>query len=404
MSLLNELGKREVWNDFRNYRTTRNQLSLRESRQLDVLIEHEGYRKITDTLSFGYPVRKTITKLNSSKKRTVYSYSSEETWVLKLLAWLLYRYDDRISDSCFSFRRNKTARTAFDAIMKIEGLDECYSLKADIHDYFNSIDVDKLMVILKDIISDDPELVSFLEKLLRQDRCYYNEELIEEKRGAMAGVPLASFFANVYLGELDRTFEEKGIPYLRYSDDIIIFCHSSEELNEADRILKENIDKMGLTLNMDKYQVRKPHDGWEFLGFRYHEGKIDLSEATIEKMKGKIRRKARSLYRWRTQKKASYERTAAAMIRSFDRKFYDLQGDNSFTWTRFYFPVITVSDGLHQIDETMLEYLRYLYSGRHYKGNYRVSYEDMKKLGYTSLVAEYYNWKRENAELNRINE
>jgi hypothetical protein len=42
MSLLNELGKREVWNDFRNYRTTRNQLSLRESRQLDVLIEHEG--------------------------------------------------------------------------------------------------------------------------------------------------------------------------------------------------------------------------------------------------------------------------------------------------------------------------------------------------------------------------
>ncbi|MBQ2214443.1 MAG: hypothetical protein II414_07770, partial [Erysipelotrichaceae bacterium] len=129
MSLLNELGKREVWDDFRNYRTTRNQLSLRESRQLDVLIEHEGYRKITDTLSFGYPVRKTITKLNSSKKRTVYSYSSEETWVLKLLAWLLYRYDDRISDSCFSFRRNKTARTAFDAIMKIEGLDECYSLK-----------------------------------------------------------------------------------------------------------------------------------------------------------------------------------------------------------------------------------------------------------------------------------
>ncbi|MBQ1303825.1 MAG: hypothetical protein IIY51_02855, partial [Erysipelotrichaceae bacterium] len=62
------------------------------------------------------------------------------------------------------------------------------------------------------------------------------------------------------------------------------------------------------------------------------------------------------------------------------------------------------SDGLHQIDETMLEYLRYLYSGRHYKGNYRVSYEDMKKLGYTSLVAEFYNWKRENAELNRINE
>ena len=49
----------------------------------------------------------------------------------------------------------------------------------------------------------------------------------------MAGVPLASFFANVYLGELDRIFEKKGIPYLRYSDDIIIFCHSFHYLRIA---------------------------------------------------------------------------------------------------------------------------------------------------------------------------
>ena len=32
------------------------------------------------------------------------------------------------------------------------------------------------------------------------------------------------------------------------------------------------------------------------------------------------------------------------------------------------------TDGLHEIDEYMVQYLRYLYSGRHYKGNYAITY------------------------------
>ncbi len=47
----------------------------------------------------------------------------------------------------------------------------------------------------------------------------------------------------------------------------------------------------------------------------------------------------------------------------------------------------------------MLMYLRYLNSGRHNKGNYKVTYDRLKKLGYTPLVAEYYRWKKENHDL-----
>ena len=87
------------------------------------------------------------------------------------------------------------------------------------------------------------------------------------------------------------------------------------------------------------------------------------------------------------------------MIRSFDHRFYDLSGSGDYTWIRFYFPVIDDVSGLRQIDESMLEYLRYLYSGRHYKGNYAITYDHLKKLGYTPLVAEYYRWKKENHDL-----
>ena len=403
MSLLEQLSRKETWLDFRSYKADRNQLSKSELKELDVFIEEEKYLTVTDTFSFGYPTKKTISKMGSDKKRTVYSYNSDETWVLKLLSWLLYKYDCRIPDNCYSFRPHKTSKTAFDSIRSIPELDECFALKADIHDYFNSINVDKLLIILHQVIDDDEPLYQLMKYILTQDKCYYNGELITEKRGAMAGVPLASFLANIYLMDMDQRFQQDSIPYYRYSDDIIIFCKNEETLEYADKLLKETLREKELILNMKKYIVTAPHQSWEFLGFSYNERKIDISDVTVEKMKGKIRRKAHSIYRWKKRNKADYARAARSMIRSFDYRFYDLSGNNGFTWTRFYFPVITVSDGLHKIDQTMVQYLRYLETGRHYKRNYDISYDTLKKLGYTSLVNEYYNWKRENAALNKTN-
>ena len=398
MSLLHDLQREEVWNDFFTYRKDHEQLSRREIYELTSFLAERRYEQFKD-LSFSYPVKKLIAKTGSVKKRIVYSYSPDEMWMLKLLAYLLFRYEDKLPDSCYAFRKNRSVRDALEEIRKIRDLDSKTVVKADIHDYFNSIDTDVLSEILEEVIDDDPELLEFLNSLLHQDRCLFEGELIEEKRGAMAGVPLASFFANIYLISLDRYFEEKGIPYFRYSDDILFFAESDEEAGRYYRILLEKIEEKKLTINPEKVSVSHAQEPWEFLGIRYEGGDYDLSHVTVQKMKDRIRRKARSLYRKRKRNGTSYEKTAAAFIRSMDYKFYDLFGENAFTWTRWYFPVLTSTKGLHEIDETMVQYLRYLKTGRHYKGNYKTSYEELKKLGYTSLVHEFYTWKKENVKL-----
>ncbi len=401
MSILDELNSQEVWKDFLNYKQEHGQLTDSEIRRMESFVRDQAYRSVTENMEFGYPAKKQITKSETGKKRTVYMYSEAETMVLKLIAFLLYRYDDRMSKSCYSFRRGKTARTALDAIRKIPGLNTKYVLKADIRNYFNSIDSDLLILILNDILSDDPDLLHFLTALLKQDRCYENGILIEEQRGAMAGVPLASFFANVYLLSLDELFASEGIPFFRYSDDILVFTETEESRDAAYTLLETHLREKHLELNPEKTLFSAPGEPWEFLGFRYYEGQVDLSCHTIEKMKAKIRRKAKKLSSWRKKNGAEYDRTAKAMIRSFDRTFYDLSGNSEFTWTRFYFPLITVTDGLHEIDEYMVQYLRYLYSGHHKKSNFRITYDHLKKLGYTPLVAEYYRWKEENRALRR---
>ena len=47
-----------------------------------------------------------------------------------------------------------------------------------------------------------------------------------------------------------------------------------------------------------------------------------------------------------------------------------------------------------ELDEYMQQYVRWCVSGRHYKGNYRISYEDMKNWGYKSLVHEYHSGRK----------
>lgn len=394
-SIIDELTNQSAWREFLEYKTDRSRLNKSELKRLENFVEEGRFGRFVGGLDIGIPEKKTISKMGSAKKRVVYSFGEEETWALKLIAFLLYRYDGRLADNCYSFRRSMTAGSAIEKITAMPDLDSKYVLKIDIHNYFNSIDPEILIGMLRDVIDDDPELLDFLSGMLRTGKCVSDGFVIEERMGAMAGVPTASFFANVYLMDLDSMFEASGIPYFRYSDDIIVFCDDSASVDTCFTAIRDHIESRGLTFNMDKYSVSGPGEPWEFLGFSYRDGVIDISRATIEKMKGKIRRRARSLYRWRMAKGAGFARAASAMIRSFDRMFYDLTGSKEFTWTRYYFPVITTADGLHEIDEYMMMYLRYLSSGRHYKGNYRVRYEELRRLGYTPLVAEYYNWKEE---------
>lgn len=139
----------------------------------------------------------------------------------------------------------------------------------------------------------------------------------------------------------------------------------------------------------------KPGEPWEFLGFSYDHGKLDLSENTKRKTKAKIKRKAEALRRWQRKKGLTTDKAAIGFIRAMNRKFYGSEDTDDFTWNRWFFPNITEDSGLKEIDAYTQQYIRYTVTGRHYKGNYRISYEQLKKWGYRSLVHEYYKFLKE---------
>lgn len=394
--ILERLGQAETWQQFLDDRLQNHYLGKKEKELLTAFVQEHRYLPLAQKLvagnyCFPAPLRRTINKSGTAKKRVIYTFPDDENLFLKGLTHLLYQYDDKLSPRCYSFRQSRSARNAIFDILALPDRDHLYCFKADISNYFNSIPAKELVSVLEELIVDDPGLIWFLRNLLLANTSLLEDgSCIDEARGAMAGTPVSPFFANVYLLSMDRYFEDQGVSYFRYSDDILIFAHSREELDRHIDAFHQQIQAKGLSINPKKISISTPGESWEFLGFRYAEGEIDISSVTADKLKGKIRRKAHALYRWRTRKDADFERAAKAMIRTFNKKFYNEMDEDLFTWSRWFFPVITTDKSLAELDAYLLQYIRYLSSGRHYKGNYRITYEQIKALGFRSLKHEYY--------------
>ena len=400
-TLLGLLSDEKCWEDYLAYKT-RLISSGKESKELEKFIAAKAYLPVCEMIKSGgefpLPKRSVISKMSSTKKRTVYTYPPAENMVLKLLTYLMLRkYDGLFSDGLFSFRPGHTAKDAVRRILAFPGIGAMYSYKADVSNYFNSIPMDGFIPVLKDALSDDPELFSFLGSLLLNEAVLERGRVFYEKKGIMAGTPVASFYANLYLAELDLEYDRRSsdgekVIYSRYSDDIIVFAESREKIEAEAGKIREFLKSRGLRINKDKESFAGPEEGFSFLGFYCRDKKVDIAPATIKKLKGKMRRKTRSLMRWKKRNELEGERSAKAFIRIFNRKLLESPVDNELSWAYWFFPLINTTESLGEIDHYAQECLRYLLSDSRRKSRFNVRYEDLKKLGYKSLVHEYYKF------------
>ena len=97
-------------------------------------------------------------------------------------------------------------------------------------------------------------------------------------RSAQDG-PLSPLLANVYLNEFDWEYERRGVPVIRYADDIVLLCKSQRT---AERLLESSIryleGKLKLRVNRDKSHIARVNatKNFKFLGFAYGKGKDGL--------------------------------------------------------------------------------------------------------------------------------
>ena len=400
-SIIKQLTQQDIWEEFLAYRLMKGRFTWHEFYEADRYVEREEYlplaQRIVQGEGLGIPQKKIINKMGTGKKRVVYSFAPDEMTILKLLAFKLYDYDKWFSPNCYAFRRGVKASDAVFDIIHAIGDQKMWAYKLDIHNYFNSIPIDILLPMLKEMMADDEPLYHFFERMLTNDRVIYNGETIQEKHGVMAGTPTSPFLANVYLKAVDKHFHDAHVTYARYSDDIIIFAPDLDTLEEHKSRMADFLKQYQLEMNPDKEKVYSPDEAYEFLGFKCYGRDIDISEATIKKTKGKIRRAAKALMRWSSKKNIEPEKAMKGLINHFNRVFFEDGDTETLTWSRWFFPVINQTNGLKEIDHYLQQNIRFLSTGKHNKTNYKTDYAQLKRLGYKSLVNEYYKYKNGHA-------
>jgi len=145
---------------------------------------------------------------------------------------------------------------------------EGYVLKADIKHYFEEVNHEILMNILKKKINDEKALL-LIDKILKN----FGSKVLG--KGMPLGNLTSQFFANVYLNELDYfvKHELKSKYYIRYVDDFVILHRNKKRLNYFKKRIKEFLErKLKLKLHPEKSQILALRNGIAFLGYRifYH--------------------------------------------------------------------------------------------------------------------------------------
>ena len=191
----------------------------------------------------------------------------------------------------------RPGRSAQDAIYKIRGCyDEGYewAVLLDLSKYFDTLNHEILLNLLRKEI-DDERVIQIIKRFLKSG-VMDNGVVMATDEGSPQGGPLSPLLANIYLNVFDHEYERRGVPVIRYADDIVLLCKSERA---AGRLLESSIryleGKLKLKVNRDKSHIAKVNakKKFKFLGFAFGKGKdglfIRVHQRSLLKAKNKLR-------------------------------------------------------------------------------------------------------------------
>ncbi len=200
-------------------------------------------------------------------------------------------FEKQFSDNSYGFRPK---RSAHDAIRKCQNnIDEGYKyvVDMDLEKYFDTVNQSKLVEILSRKIKDG-RLISLIHKYLKAGVIFKNS-FEETEIGVPQGGPLSPILSNIMLNELDKELERRGHKFVRYADDLMIFCKSRRSAGRTlDNILLFIENKLFLKVNREKTVVDYVGKV-KFLGFSFYQYKgktrVRIHPKSVAKMRSKVR-------------------------------------------------------------------------------------------------------------------
>lgn len=180
-------------------------------------------------------------------------------------------YEPIFSDHSYGFRPNRSAHMAMGEVLGYLNAGYEWIVDLDIEKFFDTVNHDKLISILRERVNDS--------RTLHLIRAYLQAGVLDKGLvrsstiGTPQGGPISVILSNIYLDKFDKELESRNLRFARYADDCIIFVKSEMSANRVMKSVTSWLErKLFLKVSATKTKVVRPTKG-QFLGFTFYKAK-----------------------------------------------------------------------------------------------------------------------------------
>jgi RNA-directed DNA polymerase len=234
--------------------------------------------------------RKSIPKPDGSQRNLGIPNVIDRLVQQAILQVLTPIFDPDFSASSFGFRPGRSAHEAAKQVQTYIRAGYRHCVDMDLSKFFDRVQHDVLMARVSRKVHDKRLLV-MIGRYLRAG-VLVDTKLQPSIEGTMQGGPLSPLLANILLDDFDKELESRGLRFVRYADDFLVFTKTREAARRVFGSIERYLTrKLKLVVNQQKSRVCST-DGVEFLGFVFqgYGGQFRVARKNLEKFRTRVRK------------------------------------------------------------------------------------------------------------------